>query len=104
MRLLLLVAVCCSYGIAPIRSARAQSTNANTIDRANMDTTCSACSDFFEYANGGWLRTAKIPANKTSLGSFGLLSDKNEVVVHAVLEDDAAAIRSASVRPGTSQW
>jgi putative endopeptidase len=69
-----------------------------------MDTTCAACSDFFDFANGGWLRTAKIPANKTSLGSFALLSDKNEAVVHAILEDDAAAIRSASVRPGASQW
>ena len=104
MRLLLIAAVCCSYALAPMRNARAQSTSPNVIDRANMDTTCSACSDFFDFANGGWLRTAKIPANKTSLGSFGILSDKNEAVVHAILEDDANAIRSASVKPGTSQW
>lgn len=104
MRLLLFVAVCSSCAVASICTARAQSTTANVIERANMDTTCSACSDFFDFANGGWLRTAKIPANKMSLGSFGLLSDKNEAVVHAILEDDAAAIRSASARPGTSQW
>ena len=104
MRLLLTLAVCCSYAAAPICTASAQSAAAGVIDRANMDTTCSACSDFFDFANGGWLRTAKIPANKTSLGSFGLLSDKNEAVVHAILEDDAAAIRTASVRPGTNQW
>ena len=104
MRLLLIATVCCAYAFAPMRNAGAQTTSPNVIDRANMDTTCSACSDFFDFANGGWLRTAKIPASKTSLGSFGILSDKNEAVVHAILEDDANSIRSASVKPGTSQW
>src|SRR5690348_11353202 len=104
MRLLLTVAAACWCVVAPLCSADGQSTTADGIDRANMDTTCSACSDFFEFANGGWIRTAKIPPNKTSLGSFGVLSDKNEAVVHAILDDDAAAVHSASVRPGTNQW
>ena len=104
MRLLLTLAVCSWCALEPLCTARAQSTTANAIERANLDTTCSACSDFFEFANGGWLRTAKVPANKTSLGSFGTLSEKNEAVVYSILNDDAAAVRSAMVRPGTSQW
>ena len=82
----------------------AQSPTPKSIDRANMDTTCSACTDFFEYANGSWLRTAKIPASKTSLGSFSALSDKNEDAVHRILESDASAVRSASAKPGTNAW
>ena len=85
-------------------TASAQSSNSKSIDRANFDTTCSACTDFFEYANGGWLRTAKIPASKTSLGSFSALSDKNEEAVHRILESDASAVRSAAAKPGTSPW
>jgi len=69
-----------------------------------MDTTCSACADFFDFANGGWLRTAKIPASKTSLGSFSVLSDRNEEAVHRILEDDAAGVRSAAEKPGTNPW
>src|SRR5690348_14444423 len=84
--------------------AAAQSSGVATLDRANMDTTCSACSDFFDYANGAWLRTAQIPASRTSLGSLSALTDRNEEAVHSILEDDAAAVRSASVKPGTPQW
>ena len=83
--------------------ASAQSPSA-ILDRANMDTSCSACSDFFDYANGGWLRTAKIPAAKTGLGSFSILGDRNEEAVQRILEDDAKAVRTASVKPGTNTW
>jgi putative endopeptidase len=99
---LIAIALACTF--APGRSLIAQSTSSKPIDRANLDTTCSACSDFFDYANGAWLRTAQIPATKTSLGSFGLLSDRNEAVVHSILDDDAAALRTATVKPGTNQW
>ncbi|HKN64876.1 MAG TPA: M13 family metallopeptidase [Gemmatimonadaceae bacterium] len=85
-------------------TAFAQSPTAKSIDRANMDTTCSACTDFFEFANGGWLRTAKIPASKTSLGSFSALNDKNEEAVHLILESDANAARTAAAKPGTNAW
>ena len=103
MRLALLAAVAVASLLAA-STARAQSSPARSIDRVNMDTTCSACTDFFEYANGGWLRTAKIPASKTSLGSFSMLSDRNEEAVHQILESDASAVRTASARPGTHAW
>jgi putative endopeptidase len=88
----------------PAVGADAQVPATGTIDRANMDTTCSACTDFFGYANGGWLRTAQIPASKTSLGSFSLLSDRNEEAVHQILEEDAAAVHKAAAKPGTNPW
>jgi putative endopeptidase len=86
------------------RIATAQTAANDAIDRSTMDTTCSACSDFFDYANGGWLRTAKIPASKTGLGSFTALSDSNQAVVHRILDDDAAAARAGSAKPGTNEW
>ena len=98
MRPVILAAALCAVGITSIAA------QAPAIDRANMDTTCSACSDFFAYANGSWLRTAQIPASRTSLGSFGMLSDRNEAVVHRILDDDATAVRAATARPGTNEW
>src|SRR5690349_4610824 len=86
------------------RTLSAQSTVDNRLDRSSMDTTCAACSDFFDFANGGWLRTAKIPASKTSLGSFSALTDSNQAVVHRILDDDAAAVRAGSAKPGTNEW
>jgi putative endopeptidase len=82
----------------------AQATVDQGLDRSSMDTTCAACSDFFDFANGGWLRTAKIPASKTSLGSFSALTDSNQAVVHRILGDDAAAVRAGSAKPGTNEW
>ena len=90
--------------VAAAHSLAAQTTANHAIDRSSMDTTCSACSDFFDYANGGWLRTARIPAAKTSFGSSSLLSDSNQAVVHRILDDDAAAVRAAAAKPGTNQW
>jgi putative endopeptidase len=75
---------------------------APAIDRANMDTTCTACEDFNRYANGGWLKTATIPAAYSVWGSFTELSDKNEAVVHDILDD--AVRRVPSEKPGTNVW
>src|SRR5690349_9322681 len=88
--------------------AAAQSPIPKSIDRANMDTTCSACTDFFEYANGIWLRTARIPASKTSLGSFSapaaerLLRPWRQgglgLPDREPLHQDRSALRSAAAR------
>jgi putative endopeptidase len=84
-------------------TAGAQSaTTSRAIDRANMDTTCTACRDFYEYANGGWQSRATIPAAYAVWGSFQQLSDKNEAVVHEILDD--AAKRAPTAKQGSNLW
>src|SRR5947208_8307416 len=63
------------------------------VDPAWIDTTTSACVDFFQYANGAWLSHDTIPAAYASSGVGRDMSDRNELVVRAVL-DDAAAPRA----------
>ncbi len=65
------------------------------VDPAYMDRTANACTDFFQFANGGWLAHDTIPAAYSSSGVARDMSDGNELVVRAVLED-AAARRSAA--------
>jgi putative endopeptidase len=36
------------------------------IDKAAMDTSVKPGDDFFAYANGGWIKTAKIPADQSA--------------------------------------
>src|SRR5690349_15647610 len=79
------VAVLC---IGPASAAMAQAA-ARPLNRANLDTTCAACSDFYQFANGGWLKRNTIPPDKSSLGSFGILGDKNQEVVQKIVIDDA---------------
>ncbi len=48
------------------------------IDPANMDLSVKPGDDFYEYANGGWLKTHPIPADKSRYGTFDELMDNNE--------------------------
>ena len=38
------------------------------IDLANFDTSVSPSSDFFHYANGGWIKSNPIPSDQSRLG------------------------------------
>jgi putative endopeptidase len=52
---------------------------------ANMDTSVSACSDFFQYANGGWNSTHPIPAAYSSWGGFNELQEGNRAELLKIL-------------------
>jgi putative endopeptidase len=47
------------------------------INRSDMDTTVSPSTDFFEYANGNWLKKTEIPPAYSGWGSFYILNNDN---------------------------
>lgn len=47
------------------------------IDPANMDLSVKPGDDFFDYANGTWLKQNPIPAKETRWGSFNILRQEN---------------------------
>src|SRR5579862_5211783 len=50
---------------------------AKFIDPANMDLSIKPGDDFFDYANGTWLKQNGIPAKETRWGSFNILRQEN---------------------------
>ncbi|HTL99414.1 MAG TPA: M13 family metallopeptidase [Holophagaceae bacterium] len=60
------------------------------IDPANMDTSVKPCDDFYDYANGGWLKRTEMPADKSRFGAFNELIDHNRGILHDILVDTSA--------------
>ena len=73
------------------------------LDRANLDTTCRACDDFYQFANGGWLKRATIPAAYPEYGSFQQLYDQNEAVLHDILPTSTDRVKSGQYNTGTGE-
>ncbi len=67
--------------------AAAQGTYRQTVplDPANLDRGANACVDFYQFANGGWIRNNPIPAAYSVWGSFDELSEKNQDVLTKIL-------------------
>ena len=54
-----------------------------------LDRSADPCTDFFEFACGGFLKTADIPPDRSSWGAIQLVIKDSEDVLHDVLEQAA---------------
>ncbi|HEX2078853.1 MAG TPA: M13 family metallopeptidase [Longimicrobium sp.] len=80
------------HGVEPQPSAPAAFvTNVRGLDRRNLDESARACVDFYQYANGGWLSRNSIPADRSSWTAGAELNERNDSLLHRILEDAAAA-------------
>ncbi len=60
------------------------------IDPANMDLTIKPGDDFYQYANGTWIKNNPVPPKETRWGSFNELRDFNINAVKGLLAEAAA--------------
>jgi putative endopeptidase len=56
------------------------------IDLSNLDTTINPASNFYLYANGGWLKKHPMPSDYSRYGAFDKLQEDNDKLVHALVE------------------
>ena len=59
------------------------------VNTANLDRTCAPCTDFNQFANGGWEAKNPIPAAYPSWGVANEVNERNRDVLHQILEDAA---------------
>lgn len=55
-------------------------------DTTRMDRSADACEDFFQFANGTWIKNTEIPPSQSRWGSFNTLAESNRDVLHEILE------------------
>jgi putative endopeptidase len=60
-------------------------------DFAGMDSTTKPGDNFFEYANGKWMKNTKIPDDQSGWGSFYTLYEDNLHNMKSILDDAAKA-------------
>jgi putative endopeptidase len=87
MRRTLLAFIFAAVGAAAVGLA-GQSPRA--IDPRNMDTSVKPCDDFYEYADGGWIKANPVPADKSRWGSFEELADRNRDTLKSILDEVSA--------------
>jgi len=70
------------------------------INSANLDTTAKAGDDFYQYANGGWLKNNPIPADKSRFGAFEEIDELNTTQLKGIMEEAAAdkSVKAGSIK------
>ncbi|HEX8774290.1 MAG TPA: M13 family metallopeptidase [Pyrinomonadaceae bacterium] len=87
--LALLVALCLPFNTIVGQTPSAGGQQGRGVILKYMDTTAKPCEDFYQYANGNWIKDNPIPADRSSWGAGSELTEKNFEVLHQILEDAA---------------
>src|SRR5213076_419391 len=61
------------------------------LDPANLDRSVQACTDFYQFANGGWVNSHPVPPAYSTWGSFAELSENNQSNLLTILRNASAS-------------
>ncbi|MES2690394.1 MAG: M13 family metallopeptidase [Bacteroidota bacterium] len=69
------------------------------VDVASMDKNVNPTENFYEYANGNWIKNNPIPSTESRWSSFNIVAERNNELLRTILETSAKTKAAA----GTSQ-
>ena len=84
---LLLFASCENTSTKEETDMKEKTPNTKALKKADMNLSVKPGENFFEYANGGWMKANPVPSDKTQYGSFTVLYDENQKKLKALVDD-----------------
>ena len=69
------------------------------IDIENLDQTVDPATDFYRYANGGWMKRNPLPAAYSRYGAMQKLGEANNERIRSILD----GLKGSSYAPGTTE-
>src|SRR3954452_7023665 len=83
------IALTASPALGVLRAQTGQSPTPAGIDVAGMDRSVKPGDDFFDYANGTWLKKTEIPPDMSNYGAGAMLNDQTDKRVADLIQQVA---------------
>ena len=91
--------------MAVVTTRDAPSDPKSGLDPASFDSSVRPQDDLYRFVNGRWLAITEIPSDRVAYGAFTELTEKAEADLRAIIEEDAAELRSSRLRTCTqASW
>jgi putative endopeptidase len=98
----IIVSLICAVGLrASTQPLSAQ--NAPPLDPKNIDPSVKPGDDFFNYANGAWIKRTEIPPEYSRWGAFNELIERNNDSLHTIAEKASETSVDPKLAPETQK-
>ncbi|QEY52574.1 M13 family metallopeptidase [Legionella longbeachae] len=94
----LIFALVCSSSIFAASTEPQKSATEEALHMNWLNTNISPSQDFYSYANGNWQKNNPIPPDYSSWGSFNIISEKVQNIIHQMLIN---AAKDTKAKPGS---